>query len=93
MKNLKSVLGGPILVASVLVLVGCAPTRFDRTVDRNDLDSLMQRVSAIEAAGQQAAPECDCDTGGIESRLADLEGQISATNQRIDRVLEDVAQK
>ena len=93
MKNLASVFGGPILVVCALVLVGCAPTRFDRTNDRNDLDTLMQRVSAIEAAGQQPAPECDCDTSGIESRLDALEGQIGATNQRIDRVLEDVAQK
>lgn len=94
MKNLKCVWGGPILVACALVLVGCAPTRFDRTIDRNDLDSLVERVAAVEAASQQQqAPECECDTSGIESRLDDLEAQIGVTNQRIDRVLEDVAQK
>lgn len=93
MKNLKSVVGGPLLVICGLALVGCAPTRFDRTQDRNDLDSLIERVGALESAGQQAAPECDCDTSDIESQLDELEAQIGATNQRIDRLLEDVTQK
>lgn len=93
LKNLKSVVGGPMLVICGLILVGCSPTRFDRTQDRNDLDSLIERVGAVEAMGQQAAPECDCDTSAIESRLDEIEAQIGATNQRIDRVLEDVAAK
>ncbi len=93
LKNLKSVVGGPMLIICGLILVGCAPTRFDRTQDRNDLDRLIEQVSALEAAAGQPAPECDCDTSAIEAQLAELEAQIGATNQRIDRVLEDVAAK
>ena len=93
LKNLKSVVGGPMLIVCGLILVACTPTRFDRTQDRNDLDSLIERVGALESAGQQAAPECDCDTSAIEAQLEELEAQIAVTNQRIDRVLEDVAAK
>ena len=92
LKNLKSVVGGPMLVVCGLILVGCAPTRFDRTQDRIDLDSLIERVGAMESVSQQPA-ECECDTSAIESRLDEIEAQIGATNQRIDRVLEDVAAK
>ncbi len=92
LKNLKSVVGGPMLIICGLILVGCTPTRFDRTQDRLDLDSLIERVGALESAGQQV-PECDCDTSAIEAQLEELEAQIAVTNQRIDRVLEDVAAK
>ena len=94
MKNLKSVVGGPILIICGLALVACAPTRFDRTNDRNDLDNLVERVSSLESGDRQAAEcECDVDTSEIESRLDALAAEIAATNQRLERMLQDVVEK